>query len=158
MVTSETTPLGAIAVLASWAEPWRDTFSHSAVLSTAVLFVHLAALLVAGGFSLVADYEAIRAPLSAATSPAPRRLAMRGMIVLLASGAALFLSDVDAFAHLATFWIKMGLVAILVVNARFALRVDATTVGTGTRRRFHAAASAALWLCTLGAGTALMNG
>jgi hypothetical protein len=150
---------GVIASLASWAEPWRGAVSHSIALSTGVLFVHLAALVCAGGFSLVADYETLRtasAPLSAslaAVGPGARKIAAYGLIVLLASGAALFLSDVAAFANMASFWVKMGLVAVLLVNARAALSRSAAA-----RCRLHARLSIALWLCIVALGTILMSG
>ena len=129
------------------------------MLSTGVLFVHLAALVCAGGFSLVADYGILRsrseqAPAAAASMPSgARTIAARALVVLLASGAALFLSDVAAFADMATFWVKMGLVALLLANARAALS------SLDPRRcRMHARLSIVLWLCTLALGTMLMSG
>ena len=129
------------------------------MLSTGVLFVHLAALVCAGGFSLVADYEILRsrserAPAAAASMPSgARTIAGRALIILLASGAALFLSDVAAFADMATFWVKMGLVALLLANARAAMS------SLGPRRcRMHARLSIVLWSCTLALGTMLMSG
>ena len=136
----QTSDFGVVASLASWAEPWRSAVSHSVVLSTGVLFVHLAALVCAGGFSLVADYEILRsrseqAPAPAAIDvPSPRTIAARALIVLLASGAALFLSDVAAFADMATFWLKMGLVALLLVErAGRAVERRAPTLPDATR-------------------------
>jgi hypothetical protein len=158
-VVLQTSDFGVVASLASWAEPWRSTVSHSVALSTGVLFVHLAALVCAGGFSLVADYEILRPrgeeehTSRAVTAGPPRTIAARALIVLLASGAALFLSDVAAFADMATFWLKMGLVALLLANARGAM----TSTG-GRRCKLHARLSIVLWLCTLGLGTMLMSG
>lgn len=76
------------------------------------------------------------------------------LMVLLASGAALFLSDVAAFAGMATFWLKMGLVALLLINAR----VPMATAAERGRCRLHACLSISLWLCTLALGTMLMSG
>jgi hypothetical protein len=151
----QTSDLGVIAAVASWAEPWRSAVNHSVTLSTGVLFVHLGALVCAGGFSLVADYEALRvagagAPMAALGC---RRVATRALAVLLASGAALFLSDVAAFADMATFWLKMGFVALLLANARAAV-----SPGGQLRRKLHARLSVGLWLCTLALGTLLMSG
>jgi len=153
----KTSDFGVVASLASWAEPWRGAVSHSVVLSTGVLFVHLAALVCAGGFSLVADYEILRRPAggssSALSTQGPRTIAARALVILLASGAALFLSDVAAFADMATFWLKMGLVALLLVNARASISAPA-----GGRCRLHAWLSVALWAGTLALGTMLMSG
>ena len=147
--------LSVIAVVASWAEPWRAAVNHSVALSTGMLFVHLGALVCAGGFSLVADFEALRPPANGATLAALgcRRLAGWALAVLLTSGAALFLSDVSAFADMATFWLKMGCVALLLANARAAV-----TSGGQLRRKLHARLSVGLWFCTLALGTLLMSG
>jgi hypothetical protein len=153
----QTSDFGVVAAVASWAEPWRTAVSHSVVLSTGVLFVHLAALLAAGGFSLVADYEILRtgSTRGGAASESvrePRRVAARALVVLLLSGFALFLSDVAAFAGMTTFWVKMGLVALLLANARAAMTTHAG------RCALHARVSVALWVCTLALGTMLMSG
>lgn len=158
----QTSDLGIIAAVASWAEPWRGAVNHSVALSTGVLFIHLSALVCAGGFSLVADYEVLRTPntlpatkemVTRMTTSGPRGVAALALIVLLGSGAALFLSDVTAFADMATFWLKMGFIALLLANARAAISIP----GQG-RRRLHAYLSISLWLCTLALGTLLMSG
>jgi hypothetical protein len=143
--------LGIVTSLAAWAEPWRHAVSHSPVLSTGVLFAHLSALVCAGGLSLSADIATMRADVGLAVA-SNRRLALRALVVLLLTGVALFFSDVAAFAYSATFWVKMGLVAMLATNA-----CGARAAGPA-RQRLHAMASLGLWFVTLAAGTALMNG
>lgn len=157
--------IAAVATLASWAEPWRRAVSHSAALSTSVLFVHLGALVCAGGFSLTADYATLRvtarmAPDTAVSIEAndSRRIAGYALLVLLASGVALFLSDVAAFADMAVFWLKMGLVAVLLVNAVSATRLARRGEPAVARRRLHAALSIGLWFTILALGTVLMSG
>ena len=145
-------------MVAAWAEPWRSAVSHSVALSTALLFVHLSALMCAGGFSLVADYALLRAPTAGDLATDTRRFASRALSVVAASGVALFLSDVSAFADLPTFWIKMVLVGLLLVNARGAMRSGRSAARDLRRCRRHARASVALWFCTLALGTMLMSG
>jgi hypothetical protein len=167
----------ALATLAWWTEPWRKAFSSSAVISTGVLYAHVASLVCAGGFSLSAD----RASLLSGTRGdaegeqelrarlANRRLLKRALAVVVLSGLLLFLSDVEAFAGLWTFWFKMGLVVLLITNSLLAQRCEderrsARPVTAQrkpeptSRHRVHAGVSLVLWLLTLLAGTALMAG
>jgi hypothetical protein len=81
----------------------------------------------------------------------------------------LFLSDVHAFIRLRIFWLKMGLVMLLISNAILAQRCDhrvpgrkpGNTQGNSRptlRARVHAGVSLGLWFFTLLAGTALTAG
>jgi hypothetical protein len=136
--------------------------------------VHLAALLVGGGIALASD----RATLRAARGDAParaRQLAELGLthrvvivslLVASASGVALFFTDVETFAVSAAFWVKMGLVALLLLNGLLMTRTESAlrrAPGGGddaapwARLRTTAVASGVLWLATLLAGVALTN-
>lgn len=165
----------AIAFLSQWAEPWRSTFSASVVISTGVLFVHVASLVCAGGLSFTMDRDALRSGLEddavreRSERVANRRLLIGALAVAVLSGMLLFLSDVHAFIRLRTFWLKMGLVLLLITNAILAQRYDhrvssrepGTTRGNlepTSRSRAHAGVSLLLWLLTLLAGTALTAG
>lgn len=158
-----------VDAVARAAEPWHTLYGDSRVVSTAVLFVHLASLVVAAGFALAADRATWRA---AAAHPSAPDAALAGLAdahrvvgpalaVTLASGVALALADVETFALAPLFWAKLVLVASLLGNglamrrAERALRDEAP--GGWARLRRHAAASAALWLATLLAGTTLAS-
>jgi hypothetical protein len=165
----------AIAALVQWAEPWRIVFNASVVISTGVLFMNVASIVCAGGLSLVMDRATLRpgsrdnAERERRGSAANRRLLIGAFVVAVSSGMLLFLSDVHAFIHLRTFWLKMGLVVLLINNAlladRHARRVLSSGPGTArgslesvSRERVHARVSIGLWLLTLLAGTALTAG
>ena len=169
------TDTDAIAVLAVWAEPWRRAFSTSPAVSTGVLFAHVSSLVCAGGLSFAADRASLlpRRPDDPETEDewrsrfANRRLAIRALSVVALSGLLLFLSDVDSFVHLRTFWVKMGFVVLLLTNSVLARGHDdqLTSLGPVTARRkakqrsrasVHARVSVTLWLLTLLAGTALV--
>jgi hypothetical protein len=80
------------------------------------------------------------------------------------SGVALFFTDVETFAESVAFWVKMGLVALLLLNGLLMTRTesvlrrsaDGDTASWG-RLRTTAFASGVLWLATLLAGVALTN-
>ena len=161
--------------LARIAEPWRSAYSDSAALSTAVLFTHLAALVVGAGLALAAD----RATLRTWTAPPwersrhlvelafTHRPVVVALGVLFASGVLLFLSDVESYATSRVFWAKMVLVALLLGNG-FAMTRTEGTLQSGAlhpddadrlwrRLRAAATASVALWMATLLAGTVLAS-
>ena len=93
------------SALARLAEPWNSLYSDSKAVSSAVLFLHLVPLLLAGGAAITADRATIRA---ARGTPDDRARQLRdlarvhavvlvGLALSFVSGVLLFLSDVDAF-------------------------------------------------------------
>lgn len=167
---------GVVTRVAELAGPWQSAYSNSAVLATAVLFVHLAALVVGGGLALAADRGTWRAWRG---DPADRtrhlaelglmhRYVVPALAAAFASGGLLFFADVEEYAVSPLYWAKMALVALLLLNgysmshAERALRAGAAPGDAGERwwrrLRANAALSGALWLSTLLAGTALTAG
>ena len=162
-----------VETLTKVAAPWKHVYDDSKVLETAVVFVHLAALLVGGGIALASDRATLRAARGDATTRA-RQLAELGLthrVVILSlavafvSGVALFFTDVETFAGSAAFWIKMALVALLMLNGLLMTRAesvlrrapDGGDAAPWGRLRTTAVASGVLWLATLLAGVALTN-
>jgi uncharacterized membrane-anchored protein len=156
--------------------PWQSAFSNSKVISTSITGAHIFALFIGGGFAIAADRSTLRA-LRASESERARQLAelhdvhrpvLISIAVLFASGVLLALSDVKTFATAPTFWIKMALVLLLVVNGGLltkteqALRHDGARAEGNERRlwqRMRAVswASLFLWSATLIAGVVLQN-
>ena len=165
-----------VARLAQLAEPWKTRYADSTALATAVMSVHLGAMLVAGGLAIAADRGTLRA---VRARPGGRRRQLveiagthRPVTIALAlvmlSGALLFLSDVETYATSIAFWVKMGLVALLLANglvmmrAEDGLRSGSLGDAAGVDRRWGvlrgaAVASAVLWVATVLAGTVLGN-
>jgi hypothetical protein len=159
--------------VADAAEPWKNLYGDSKVVATVVVFAHLGALLVGGGLALAADRTTMRAvrggaPVGDAGSRSLADLAgthrpvVIALVVMFASGVALFLSDVETFWGSAVYWIKMALVAALLVNGWLMMRAESALAADGASGRWgrlcmHAALSAALWMATLLAGVALAN-
>jgi uncharacterized membrane protein len=154
------------------AAPWKHAYDDSKVIATIVVFVHLAALLVGGGIALASDRATLRA-LRGDAAERERQLAELGLThrvvvpalaVAFVTGALLFLADVETFATSIAFWIKMALVALLLVNGLLMTRYESalrrSSPGEAVpwgRLRATAVASAVLWLATLFAGVALTN-
>lgn len=176
-----------VGPLAHAAEPWRTLYSDNTVISTAVLFLHLGALVASGGLAVATDRALIRtAGASEATlssrldevSLSHRPVAM-ALVVSFLSGILLLLADVEAFAVMPAFWVKMGLILLLTTNALLMRRQERRLYGmahpasgppgTNTprpaidrergwaRMRRHAWTSMALWFAIVLAGTAMTN-
>ncbi len=157
---------GAIATLA---EPWAKIFGDYKAVSAGVLFLHLVPLIIAAGAAFMADRDTLR---FARGSPVDRerqlrelasihRVVLFGLALSFISGVLMFLSDVETFVGSIFLWIKLGLVALLLVNGLMmtrtekALAADVRSDALWSRMRTIALMSATLWLLTTLAGVVL---
>ena len=163
----------------AFAQPWSRLYSHSSLVSTLVLFGHIAGLLAAGGLALASDRVTLRIGLAddgerrrhLADLSRIHRIVAVGLGVAIVSGALLFFADVEVFATSRIFWAKMALMGLLLVNLALMMRVERALRGDGIagaldsaaaardrlwrRRRVNAGASVVLWFVLVLAGTAL---
>jgi hypothetical protein len=151
-------------------ESWSSFYSNHAALRTAVDFVHVGGLVAGGGGAISADLATITAAQQdGATARATQltllkrthRIAVLGLAALFASGALLFAADVGTYLSSRIFWVKMGLIVMLLVNGFVLLRIERAVAReeAGAWRRLHVAAivSLVLWALTTLAGAALPN-
>ena len=168
----------SISRIAQWCEPWNHLFGHSKAVSGTVTGAHIIALLFAGGFAIASDRLTLRAH---GRDRLTRMNQLRevadvhgavllGLVVLFVSGVLLAASDVETFLPSPIFWVKLSLVALLLINGALltiterALRaraftddVTATEEALWSRVRTQAIASATLWTATAVAGIVLSN-
>jgi hypothetical protein len=148
---------------------WARLHADSKAVSTAVMFVHFAGLLLGGGAAAAAD----RATLKAAREKEPARaghlaflgtvhgIALAGLAMLAASGGAMLLADLETFWAMKVFWIKMSLVVLLLANGLLMRQAEqlARTLPQRAWRRLTATSiiSLVLWFAILLASTVLGN-
>ena len=163
--------------------PWASAYSDSNVLSTTVTALHLAGMLVGGGLAIAADRATLRI---SQEKPGERerhlgelkavhRPVLIALAVLFVTGVGMVASDINTFLTSPVLWVKIGLVALLVINGVVLERTEASLRRNGShsreddlpansaagpsdrwgRLRLAAIASIALWLATLVAGTVL---
>lgn len=159
------------SALARLAEPWNSLYSDSKAISSVVVFLHLAPLLIAGGTALVADRATLRAA-RGTDDDRSRQLAdlgrthsmvLGGLALSFVSGVLLFLSDVDEFLGSPFFWIKLALIGLLLVNGFVMTRTEQALNAGGDRAalwgrlRTISILSLILWLATTLAGVVLTN-
>jgi hypothetical protein len=150
--------------------PWQDLYSDSAVISITVTALHLIGMLVGGGLAIAADRATLRI---ADEKPGERerhlgelnaihRPVLIALALLFVTGIAMIASDVATFVVSPVLWIKLGLVALLVINGVVLERTETTLRADGdaslwARLRVGAQFSIALWIATLVVGTVLVS-
>ena len=151
-------------------EPWQSLYSDSAFLSIAITALHLIGMLVGGGLALAADRATLRI---SNEQPGERerhlgelnaihRPVLIALSTLFITGILMVASDVETFLVSPVLWIKLGLVALLVVNGVVLERTETalrSIDGASSWSRLRAAAmcSIGLWIATLIAGVVLVN-
>jgi len=147
---------------------WGSYYANHAAIRTVVAFVHVGALMASGGAAVTSDWrllsafrrgDAARRAELEAIQPV-HHVVTGGIVLLTLSGVLLFAADLDAYLVSRVFWIKMGLLALLLVNGSvlwLAERRASRGEAAWPTLRVTALASLALWfLVTLG-GVALPN-
>lgn len=168
--------INSIKALEEFFTPWQSAYSDSTAISTTVTAIHLIGMLVGGGLAIAADRATLRI---SHELPGERerhlgelrqvhRPVLIALIILFLSGVAMVTADIKTFIASPVLWVKLGLVALLVLNGVVLERTE-----TSLRRNGHtepgpppdkwgtlraaAVASIALWMATLVAGTILVN-
>jgi hypothetical protein len=156
----------AVSHAVAW---WAAHYSGSAVLRTFVAFFHVAGLVGGGGAAIAADRATLRATRRGLAVTRQQLVAIHnthravvvGLAAVIASGVLLFAADVDTYAVSKLFWTKMAMVAALMINGAFLVRVGRGVAEPDerTRRqmRWTAGLSLALWFLTTLAGAGLPN-
>jgi hypothetical protein len=151
--------------------PWSTLYAHSKAISTAVTFLHVAPLVFGAGAAFVMDRTTLRV---SREGPAERarhlhelarvhRVVLAGLTFSFVSGLLMFLSDVATFLGTALFWIKIGLVALLLANGFLLTQTEHGLLTASDsdklwhRMRTLSVLSAVLWLATTLSGVVLLQ-
>ncbi len=139
---------------------WAHLYEDNKLVSAGVTWVHLAGILLGGGAAVVADREALW--FDPADEHRARDLArwrsvhtwvIAGLALTFASGLLMLFSDLKTFLPAALYWIKMGLVVVLLGNGWIRLKAERRLEigGDGALRAFRATSvvSLVLWFTIL---------
>jgi hypothetical protein len=150
-------------------QTWGSFYANHAAIRTLVAFVHVGALIAGGGLAVATDRALLTTVVDddfsrrslLETVQSTHRLVIASLALITMSGVLLFASDFETFLYSRFFWIKMGLVVLLMINGlvlwaaeRRALLGDGRAWGT---LRATAVASITLWFLTTLGGVALPN-
>ena len=149
-------------------QAWSSAYSESAILRTLVAFIHIGGLVGGGGAAIVADRATLLATRRGSVAVADQlasihnthRVVLAGLAAVIVSGVLLFAADTETYVVSRLFWLKMGMVAALMINGAVLVRVAAARrVDERKRRtlRWTAMLSVALWFLTTLAGAGLPN-
>ena len=156
-------------------EPWQSAYGDYGILSTSVTALHLIGMLVGGGLAIAADRATLRISEEAPGQRewhlgelnAIHRPVLLAMTLLFVTGIAIVAADVQTFVTSPILWVKLTLVALLLLNGvvlertETALRRTSESAPTGSseklwsRLRISAICSIAAWIATLVAGVLL---
>lgn len=158
-----------VDALSSLAAPWADLYGDSSLLQALMTFLHIGGIVVAGGLALASDRSTFRvsgrpaqvrkehlSELGAVHGPV-----LWGLAVVLLSGMAFFLADVETYLPSWLFWLKMAFFAALLANGLILQRTergltrDPDDQGAWSRLRWAAGRSLALWSAVLLLGVLL---
>lgn len=157
--------------LATVMAPWADFYNASKVAQTTVTFGHFGGMMTAGGFALAADRSTLRAA-TGESGDRTRHLTELAAIhpivvgalgVTALSGLLMFAADLESLAVSPAFWVKIGLVAVLLANGYAMVRTERRlqlSPADGrlwSRLRVASLASLALWFAVVLAGSILPN-
>lgn len=157
--------------------PWQALYSDSVLLSTAVTALHLIGMLVGGGLAIAADRASLRISEEAPGQRewhigelnAIHRPVLLALSLLFLTGLMMIAADVQTFVTSPVLWVKLSLVALLVINGVVLERTETAlrrTTGSAvagsserlwSRLRTSAVFSIALWIATLVTGVFLVN-
>jgi hypothetical protein len=181
MVASSEHVPAFVHTLANLLAPWRSLYNDSKPIGIAVMFAHVGALLIGGGFAVAADRTTLRVLRQGRDIQryhldevhAIHRPILVAITVLFVSGLMMVAADVETFATSIPFLIKIICVTLLLINGTLLYKTEArlrlayTTAGNrgnssvnGTeilwnRLRATSIASLVLWTATALAGTVL---
>ncbi len=152
----------------TWTKQWAEYYGNHALLSTTVTYLHLAGLVVGGGAAVTTDRQIVRAwhrggarrPATLLDVAAVHTFVIGGLVLTVATGTLMMLSDFDTFVASPLFWLKMGGVSLLLLNGavlNWAQNLARRTEGARGWNVLGAVSivSMALWLMTLFLGTYL---
>jgi len=152
--------------------PWAKYYSDSKTAETIVTFLHIAPLLVGGGLAVALDRASLRLPHD---EPGARErhlnelgsvhtLVIGALVLSFVSGLLMLAADLDTFLPSWIFWLKMALLAALLVNGGVMRSLERTLsrAGEGREDQWHrlrgtAVTSLVLWLAITLAGVMLTN-
>jgi uncharacterized membrane protein len=156
--------------IAHWLRPWNHVFAHSKWVAGTVTGSHIISLMFGGGFAIAADRTTLRVDRADSEARDEQIREIRAvhvpvlvsLVVLLVSGVLLGAADVETFLPSVWFWIKIALVALLMINGSVLTlterRLGGELTDAGwTRLRTLAWTSIALWTATAVVGIVLSN-
>ncbi len=144
---------------------WSAAYGDHRLLSVSIRFLHIAGLVIGGGTAILTDRAILhgaRGGADARTSALAvlhrsHRTVVPALVLVVATGVLLSASDVSTFFASRVYWVKLSLVALLLLNGAGLVAAERLAARRDAWRRlaFASAASLTLWIVLLFVGTLL---
>lgn len=158
----------SLADFAPWIRWWAGYYGNHAAVSTTIIYLHLAGLVVGGGAAVATDRQILRAwhrggdrrPATLQDVAAVHFFVVGGLALMMSTGLLMFFADVHTFRASSLFWWKMGSVSLLLLNGAVLGWAEGLARRTEGRRGWTllgtvSVLSMVLWMATLFLGTSL---
>jgi uncharacterized membrane protein len=167
--------MSIVQQLAAALEPWKTYWADHDVVSTAVTTTHVVCIVIAAGLAIAADRMTLRVRrradnerlLHARELRELHRPVLAALTVVVISGVLMAGSDIEEFFGNPVFWVKMGLIVVLLINGlmlqKYESRLLSSTEGGDvatadwSRLSVFARVSMTLWIATTIAGMVLAS-
>jgi uncharacterized membrane protein len=167
--------MSIVQTLATTLEPWKTYWSDHDAVSTTVTTVHVVGIVIAAGLAIAADRMTLRVlrrrdderTMHARELRDVHRPVVAALVAVVISGLLMAASDIEEFFAKPVFWIKMGLILLLLINGMMLQKTESRvfddTSRTGsldevwTRLALFARVSMTLWIATTIAGMVLAS-
>ena len=144
---------------------WAAAYGDHRLLSVSIRFLHIVSLVIGGGTAILTDRAILRGARGGADERASalavlhrsHRTVVPALVVVVASGVLLSTADVSTFFASPIYWVKLALVAVLLINGAGLVAAERLVARRDVWRRlaFASAASLTLWIVLLFVGTLL---
>lgn len=152
--------------------PWSDYYAAHVAVQSGLLFAHFAGMLAGGGVAFATDRDTFRARrgsdqdrrLQVRRLNAAHRVVLVGLAVTFLSGVLLLAADFEALIVVPMFWVKMGLLVLLMTNGAVMVRAGHRAEGSSlsSARAWRtinrtATVSAVLWFAVVASGVIMTS-
>jgi hypothetical protein len=144
---------------------WAAAYGDHRLLSVSIRFLHIIGLVIGGGTAIVTDRAILRGARGTADERASamailhrsHRTVVPALVLVVATGVLLSTADLSTFFGSPIYWVKLALVALLLLNGAGLVTAERLAAQRDAWRRlaFGSAASLALWVVLLFVGTLL---
>jgi hypothetical protein len=152
----------AISDALTW---WAAAYGDHRLLSVSIRFLHIAGLVIGGGTAIVTDRAILRGARGSsdervsamASLHRSHRTVVPALVLVVSTGVLLSAGDLSTFLASRIYWVKLALVALLLVNGAGLVAAERLAARRDAWRRlaFGSAASLTLWIVLLFVGTLL---
>lgn len=134
--------MSIVQQLATTLEPWKTYWADHDGVATAVTTVHVVCIVIAAGLAIAADRMTLRVRrrsdeermVHARELHDIHRPVLGALALIVVSGVLMAGSDIEEFFGKPVFWVKMGLIVLLLINGVMLQKYENRLIGANDNR------------------------